>query len=208
LKSLDILPSSLLKGQLESLADLYLRADTAVAHFARASGVSCPDGCGLCCEGFVPDILPLEAAYVAVWLAGTEHERAVALTSGTLSPRIGKDGKSGCPLYDPDTPYHCTVYESRPLICRMFGFAGTRDKLGAPTFSVCRHGVSDRGARTASGAALVDVFGMEPPVMAGYGSGLVSIDPDSAGNRKPLPEILPAAIGRVLFLIGMTERSL
>jgi len=44
--------------------------------------------------------------------------------------------------------------------------------------------------------------------MAGYGSGLVSIDPDSAGNRKPLPEILPAAIGRVLFLIGMTERSL
>ncbi len=198
-----MLPASLLAERLESLAYLYQRADAAVTEFVDASGVSCPFGCGSCCEGFVPDILPLEASYLATFIAGTDKAGAFALAATGLEARLRDDGRLGCPLYADDRPYHCTVYEARPLICRMFAFSATRDKVGAPTFSVCKKGLSAKGGRSATGDALLEVFGVVPPVMSDMGSELASIDPDSSGDRKALPLALSEALSRVLFLIGM-----
>jgi uncharacterized protein len=200
-----ILPPSLLAERLESLAYLYQRADTAVDTFTEASGVSCPHACGDCCEGFVPDIMPIEAAFIAAFLAGTDSDRAYDLAASGLSPRIREDGRHGCPLHADDTPYHCTVYKARPLVCRMFAFSATRDKRGDAAYSVCRLGVGAPGARSASGARLLEVFGASPPVMADLGSELVAIDPGSASGRAPLPEALARALGHVLFLVGMKD---
>lgn len=198
-----VLPPSLLAERLESLAYLYTRADAAVESFARLSGVSCPFGCGSCCEGFVPDILPLEAAYLATFIALKDRQKAYELAAKGLAPRRRDDGRIGCPLYADDTPYHCTVYEARPLICRMFAFSAVRDKRGEPAFSVCRLGLSRSGLRSASGAALEEGFGAVPPTMADLGSELAAIDPDSAVDRRALPEALALALPRVLFLVGM-----
>lgn len=200
-----MLPPSLLAERLESVAYLYQRADAAVARFVDASGVSCPHGCGACCEGFVPDILPLEAAYLATFIAGTDKARAFALAATGLEARARDDGRLGCPLYADDRAYHCTVYEARPLVCRMFAFSATRDKRGAPAFSVCKKGLSVNGSRSASGDALLEVFGAIPPVMADMGSELASIDPDSSVDRKALPRALTEAMSRVLFLVGMKD---
>jgi Fe-S-cluster containining protein len=200
-----VLPASLLAERLEQLAYLYRRADDAVSRFAEASGVSCPFGCGSCCEGFVPDIVPLEAAYLAAYLVGADRERAYSIAARGLEPRKRPDGRTGCPLYADDRPFHCTVYEARPLICRMFAFSATRDKRGLPTFSVCRSGESAGGARSATGPALLAAFGAEPPVMADLGSELASIEPDTLGDRKALPEALSEALPRVLFLVGLDE---
>ncbi|MBN2874290.1 MAG: YkgJ family cysteine cluster protein [Spirochaetales bacterium] len=200
-----ILPPSLLAERLESLAYLYHRADAAVAAFTEASGISCPFGCGSCCEGFVPDILPLEASYVAVYLAAADPGRAYSLVANGLEPRVYEDGRVGCPLYADDTPYHCTVYEARPLICRMFAFSAVRDKRGVPVFSACKLATSGSGVRSATGTELLDSFGVEPPLMADMGTELASIDPDSAGERKALPEALLEALSRVLFLVGMRD---
>ena len=199
-----ILPASLLAERLEELAYLYKRADAAVGEFVTASGVSCDFGCGLCCEGFVPDIVPIEASYIAAYLVGTDRDRAYAMVGSGLSPIEQPDGRRGCPLYAADTPYHCTVYEARPLICRMFAFSGIRNKHGATSFSVCRHGHGPGTVRTASGhEELLRVFGSEPPVMADMGSELVAIDPTTAGERKSLDVAVPEAVARVLFLVGM-----
>jgi len=200
-----ILPPSLLAERLESLAYLYRRADSAVAEFTEISGVSCPHACGTCCEGFVPDIMPVEAAYVAVWLAGNDRDRAYTLAASGLTPRVRADGRQGCPLYADDTPFHCTVYEARPLVCRMFGFAASSDKRGGACYSVCRHGVSAGGTRSASGEALVEAFGAVPPLMSDMGSELVAIDPSSSAERQTLPDALNEALAQVLFLVGMKD---
>jgi Fe-S-cluster containining protein len=201
-----ILPASLLAERLEVLAYLYRRADVAVNEFVQASGVSCGFGCGLCCEGFVPDILPLEASYIAAWLVGTDREKAYRIAASGLSPIAQPDSRQGCPLYAADTPYHCTVYEARPLICRMFAFSGIRNKHGTASFSVCRHGHSAGAARAASGHdELIRVFGAEPPVMADMGSELAGIDPATSGERISLDRAVPEAVARVLFLVGMKD---
>ena len=199
-----LLPQSLLADRLEQLAYLYHRADAAVDQFVQASGVTCPFGCGTCCEGFVPDILPLEAEYLATWLAIYDRDRAYRIAASGLEPVIHTDGRTGCPLYNPESPGHCTVYEARPLICRMFAFSAVRNKHGEVSYSVCRLAGPGGKARTARGPAVEDVFGAVPPVMADYGSELVHMDPSAADSRRPLDHALQTALRRVLFLIGMT----
>jgi len=202
-----LLPPSLLAERLEELAYLYSRADAAVAMFSESSGISCPGGCGTCCESFVPDIMPLEASYIAAYLAGTDRTLASRIAAEGLRPRIRPDGRTGCPLYREENRYHCGIYEARPLVCRMFAFSAVRGKNGESKFSVCRHGVSDKADRSASGHRLAEVYGAEPPVMADMGSELVALEPSSAGGIKALPEALAAATGNILFLIGMKDRQ-
>lgn len=193
----DILPPSLLRDRLLSLADLYRRADEAVTAFCTGSGLACPHGCGTCCEGFVPDIMPLEAAMVAVFLAGKDK-------AATWSPAGPGRGQS-CPLYAADTPWHCTVYEARPLVCRLFAFSAVRDKRGQSSFALCRLMPAAPGlaVRSASGSSIIESFGAEPPYMADFGNEILALDPNSNGDRAPLPEALSDAMSQVLFLAGM-----
>ena len=203
----DIIPPSLLRDRLQSLAELYHRADEAVATFCEGSGLACPHGCGTCCEGFVPDVMPLEAAAVAVFLADKDKAAAWSLA--------GSGRGQSCPLYAADTPWHCSVYEARPLVCRLFAFSAVRDKRGQSSFALCRlmpaaadtaapgRGVPFAAARSACGPSIIETFGAQPPLMADYGSEILALDPHSNGDRAPLPEALADALSQVLFLVGM-----
>ncbi len=205
---------SVLRDRLEELELLYSRADEAVSQFQAKSGLSCPVGCGSCCEGFVPDILPLEAEYLAAFLAAKDAEKAYALAARPLEESVREDGRRGCPLYADDTPYHCTVYAARPLICRLFAFSAGRDKRGQPSFALCRLmpepdlalAGMPAGAPAADEASSPEARrarAMDAPLMADYGGELASIDPHAAGEREALPEALAKALGKVLFLVGL-----
>ena len=220
----DIIPPSLLRDRLEFLAELYRRVDGAVAAFCAGSGLACPQGCGTCCEGFVPDVMPLEAAGVAAFMADRDSATAWTLAgalSGDGGDQAGTQSGSGfeakggqsCPLYAADTPWHCTVYEARPLVCRLFAFSAVRDKRGQSSFALCRHmpaasnmapgPASGTVARSASGSSIMETFRADPPFMADYGNELLALDPHSNGGRAPLPEALLDAMSQVLFLVGM-----
>jgi uncharacterized protein len=226
-----ILPPSLLRDRLEALAELYRRADEAVAAFCAGSGLACPHGCGTCCEGFVPDVMPLEAAAVAAFLAGKDKAAAWSLAGAGShvpgDPDLAVRGQSSadrgqsCPLYAADTPWHCTVYEARPLVCRLFAFSAVRDKRGQSSFALCRlmpaaPGVAVQGAASPGRhrrvrrqvhrlrrASILKTFGAQPPFMADYGNEILALDPHSNGDRAPLPEALMDAMSQVLFLAGM-----
>ncbi len=201
---LDPLPPSVLRDRLIALADVYARADAAVDAFVAASGLACPFGCGTCCEAFIPDILPVEADFVALHLVRHDRDDAYRLAARGLSAQSHDGGRLGCPLYRADTPYHCGVYENRPLICRMFAFSAVRDKHGHSAFSLCKlmH-VQPQQIRIGVGSELVSIFRAEPPVMADFGSELVGIDPAVAGIRRPIHELIGPAIMKLLFLVGM-----
>ncbi len=202
-----ILPEGLRFGvlfdRLTSVHSMYIRAEEALASFRARNGLSCPPGCGTCCEGFTPDILPLEASYLAAWLVRNRPERALRIAdSGTLI----STGR-GCPLYDPENPdAHCTVYPGRPLVCRLFAFSGVRGRTGSSSFSLCR-GMTDlppprSGSRSWEGPALEALFG-PPPLMSDFGAELEGIVPGDGSRRLPLPEALPPAVRQVLFLAGL-----
>lgn len=181
---------------LAAIGGVYERIEAAQSAFrakADESGAAlgCPDGCGSCCENFVPDVLPVEALSAAAFILGHRPE---------LADRAAQGRGRACPFYDADRPEaHCSIYPGRPLICRLFGFAAVLDKDGAPSFALCRRMPSPAGSgeRSWSGEALRELFGAEPPLMAAFGAEVLGIEPQAAGERRPLPEALPAAIARL-----------
>lgn len=190
--------------RLETVHSIYIRAGEAMASFRARNGLACPVGCGTCCEHFIPDILPVEASYLAAWLVRNQPKRALSLTRDGFPEEA-----EGCPLYNPNDPTaHCTVYPGRPLICRLFAFSGIRSKIGEPAFSLCRlmpnlsppH--ADR--RSWAGRELEDVLGV-PPLMSDFAEELESVCPGDGSRRALLTEALPPAISQVFFLCGLRD---
>ncbi len=189
------LQGSALGAQLASLAELYERIEFAQRGFrtaAAAAGkpITCPAGCGTCCEGFVPDVLPIEAAYLAAFIIGRRPD----LACRPLSPN------PPCPFYEAERPEaHCAVYAGRPLICRLFAFSASIDKSGKPSFALCRRmpALADSGARAWTGDAILQAFGALPPAMPSFAAEVLGLDPIAAGERQSLDAALPRALSRL-----------
>lgn len=191
--------SSALEGtsvepRLTALEALYREAELEMDDWKRKSGIACPDGCGICCERFHPDILPVEAELVAAYLL---------LKRPDLLPRAETLVTAHCPFYTASGPGHCTVYPVRPLICRLFGFAGERDKAGVPRFRLCRH-MTGHGARTFTGEELRSRFGRVPPLMQEYGMRLQSLVP-GAGERLLVHDAVPRHLAALRFLLSFSD---
>ena len=111
---------------------LFREADRAARKFGRRAGIACPAGCGDCCRDDRPEASPLSLLPLAlhvVRLNGAEE----------LLERTENPPDRPCIFYTPDPlAGHCTVYPLRPLLCRLFGFAGRRDKHGNIEFRSCR----------------------------------------------------------------------
>jgi Fe-S-cluster containining protein len=116
------------------IMDLYEQLDRDVASFVTKSGMHCPPGCGACClsphvETTVAEMLPL-----ALMLFERDEVEAVI-------ERLQESGTT-CVQYEslPGQPEkgRCRSYAERPVLCRLFGYMGSRDKTGQPRYGACR----------------------------------------------------------------------
>jgi Fe-S-cluster containining protein len=183
---------------IEELDRIYAEIGRTQSAWREATPFGCPDGCGLCCVDFEPDVLECEALYLAAWMLFHQRERAEAILSGSFaSPR--PDSERGCFLFDPDSPYHCTVYGGRCLICRLFGYSGDRGKDGLPRWKPCKHLPSEAHGQYGFDE-LVARFGVAPPAMGDSTAQVSGLMPGSSGDRKPLREALPLALANLVML--------
>jgi Fe-S-cluster containining protein len=187
-------------GDYRRLHEIASEADARTDAWARREGLGCPRGCGTCCEGYVPDCLPVEAEYLALYLLAEKPQTASRMLELWAGP-----APTGCPLYDPTPPFHCSVYPARPLVCRLFAFAGMGSKQqGGWTFRLCRYmpaPPSWRGERSISAVTRPDTA---PPLMSQVEAEVTGLRPADAGLRMPLPEALGAALQRVLLRRSLT----
>lgn len=131
----ELIPKRLEQGSmghnLRTLQGLYNKFELAQQAWIQAIPFRCPAGCGTCCESFEPDILEIEALFLAAHM--------IHLYGDETDSFIRDTGSKGCVLADPENPYHCRVYEGRPLICRLFAYCGDRDKEGKIRYRPCRY---------------------------------------------------------------------
>jgi len=193
---------------LEQLRVIYDRIDEAQAESLaaiakRGLALACPANCGSCCEGFIPDVLPVEAAYLADWLIRVRPELSAKAVEWSGS---GGRASPPCPLFEPAREGgHCGVYPARPLICRLFGFAAVRDREGREAYSLCRKMPSRGGCRSWSGDELERDLGAALPDMADFSAAAVAIAPDEAGDRALLTEALPAALRKLALRLYLAR---
>lgn len=175
---------------LESIYSSLAKAATDLETRAPAGRFGCPDGCGLCCVGFDPQVTRPELEYLATWLADRpEFDELV------FRPR--KEAETTCRFYRPASKFHCAVYPARPLVCRTFAYTSSNDKSGKQVFAFCRH-MPTNGPRKLVGPEIVEELGTAVPASRDAGVAIASMDPE-AGTVN-LAEAIGKAVSKVRWL--------
>jgi Fe-S-cluster containining protein len=173
--------------------EIYERLDREVATFALRTGLSCPEGCGLCCFSEKVEATVLECLPLAFTLFRT-------CQAELLLKRLERQGdERQCILFRPDLAdsgqWGCTRYRDRALVCRLFGFAGNRDRNGKPQLAMCR--VMKNGRDTFS----PDLGDRSAPMVLFSDAGLriTALHPPLGTRRLPIN----SAIMEALYKVGM-----
>jgi uncharacterized protein len=136
---------------------LYGEADSAVAAFAAQTGLRCPEGCGACCANSTPTVSMPEAQLIAAELVRRGTAAAVLAAARTA-------GEHRCALYEGDARHgRCTVYELRPVMCRLYGFSAVR-RNGQNDMAVCRVHAMTIPDEVGAAVAHVDAGGEVPVI--------------------------------------------
>ena len=189
------------KELIDSLGGIYADIEARQGEWKKAASFSCQDGCGECCSHFEPDVLECEALYLAAWILEHDFPLAERLMDGSHASLNNEDG---CILFKPDSPYHCTVYGGRCLICRLFGYSGDLDKDGKRRWRPCRFYPADKllpfEHRTYGEDELTVLSPVPLPVMSDFMEQALSLSPDSSGHTEALRVALVAALKRLMFI--------
>jgi len=199
---------------IRDLRELYNETDLAIESFQKTSHLTCIEGCGSCCERFMPYLESSQALVLALFLIENKPDCINAIINSKTE---------FCPLYNPHSNYHCTVYEARPLICRMFGFCGVLNKNEEISFSLCfrkkelevqaeskSQSDSELDSQTQSqtqsqkqsqftGSEIIAHFSAYPPIMSYFGSKLQNLKADES-EELPLPEAIQNAVQKIYLL--------
>lgn len=205
---LDLLSDTQIYSVFKQVETIYQKIQIVQAKWYEKSQFFCPEGCGECCRNFEPDLLECEAVYMAVWLLQNQKETAQKVMDGNFPFNQNK----GCPFWNENSPYHCSIYEGRGFICRLFGASGFRSKEGCTVWRPCKFYPADLlskqknslSHRQFSHEELESIFGVTPPVMSDLMQQAVEIQPDQT-ETKLLREILPTVLKRINWILQLKK---
>jgi Fe-S-cluster containining protein len=166
----------------KQIEELLAAADEAARGYGDQVGLRCPEGCGACCQ--TPEIAAtvLEMLPMAVALLGDGE---------AMLERIRE--RVECPVFEDfgGGKGRCGQYAKRPLVCRLFGYAGVADKHGLVQLAMCRvH--REAGVEVDSG--------VRPPAFSEFGRRLAALAPEYGTRLMPIGKALEVALEKVMLL--------
>lgn len=175
--------------------------DLGTARFADASGLACPSGCGQCCENPAVETTVLECLPLAYWLLTRPEGPDEALAR--LELNRGGAGPHPCVFYaaTPGSPAgfgqgRCTVYEHRPGLCRLFGFAARLDRRGLSEPVICRIHRQTLPEAVARAQTLAD-SGAPIPNFYEFATRFALLEPQLGTQQLPINEAIRQAIHKL-----------
>lgn len=217
-KSMSQIESVLKKLEGTSVYDILINVENAYERISREQGewydkthFFCPSGCGKCCEGFEPDLSECEALYMAAWLLENQPVIAHSISEGVFP--FG-NGEKTCPLFNFNSPFHCSIYGGRAFICRLFGASSFYSKDGKKVWRPCKFFPDEELKKHVPPLQKVQyseeetkaVLGEVPPAMSDLTEEVFSFS-QAKGETFLIRDILPAMIKRLLWLIDMNDNG-
>lgn len=207
---LEKLEGTLLYDVLVQIENDYLNIAEKQHDWYAKTNFLCPDGCGACCVNFEPDLMEAESLYMAAWLIENQPEVAEKIADNKFPFDNGKT----CPLFNPDSEYHCSIYGGRAYICRLFGASSFYSKEQKRTWRPCKHYPEEMlkeynpflEHKTYSEEETINFIGEIPPAMSDFLQSSASFGTESKGTVL-LREILPAAIRKIYWIIDMNDNN-
>ena len=185
------MPNALLEKAL-LVMEVYHELDREIADFQTISGLTCQTSCGECCYTATVEVSELEMLPLIFELqsAGTLDVWYQKAEAAQFSGRcVFYSSSDGCG--------NCLVYESRPLLCRLFGFSGNNDKYGHLRLVTCAHIKALHLKRFGQVEADVTNGSLRLPRMADYVMRVSSVEPDLAGQNATINTAFRRASERV-----------
>lgn len=189
------LENSHIASSWRSLLALYSEIDQYASAFTQEYHISCPQGCGTCCENFLPDITQIEGSLIAAYLLFIKKDQP-------LIQKVAQSHDSRqCPFYEKNDPNHCQIYPVRALICRMFSSIPSKDKYGAPQFRKCKYNDKENQF------VRIDKFspGEKIKTMGDFSSQFYSIALDT--NEEEIGEVVRHSIENLQFIAAYIEST-
>jgi len=178
---------------ISEISRTYRSIDRKIARLQHAASIACPEGCGACCETSHIEATILEALPLAeaVFDFGQE-ENILQLVEDKL---FRSDLTCALYLQDPAKAGlgRCRYYETRPLLCRLFGFSARRNRLDELEFSTCRC-IRERSPDSLQRAQIGVSAGLRVPVFQDSFMRIAALNPDIGFQLRPINLAIKEAI--------------
>ncbi len=175
--------------------ELFDRLDTEITDFKSETKLHCLTGCGKCCSKPDIDASPLEFLPWALhlFLNGKAEETLLELNNSSIST---------CHIYRPlalleEYNGSCSNYKYRGLICRLFGYAASRDKYGELRLATCKI-IKEGQLENFNNTEEAISKGLYVPIFTDYYMQLAQIDYRMGVTLLPINQALKMAIEEVL----------
>lgn len=192
-KMTDSFFSPLEKDALRRLAGVYRSLARQIRHFRRESGLSCPMGCGQCCEEAVEveasvfEMLPAAGHLFRAHQAEIWREKAQE-----------REPKDLCIFYEgfdsSKGKGHCRIYPRRPLVCRLHGYAVRCGKNGRMDLMACCMMKTRRSKIYEETAIRIASGHSAAPVMTHYSYQVEMLNPLADRRRLPINDAFKTAV--------------
>lgn len=169
--------------------------DTEISAFQSKANLQCISGCGNCCTKPYIETSPLEFLPWAfyLFLNGQAEEMLQKLKQKTTT---------NCQMYLPLTLLDtnngsCSDYKYRGLICRLFGYAASRDKYGELRLATCKIIKENQNENFLQTEEAISK-GLYVPIFTDYYMNLSQIDFQLGTTILPINKAIIIAIEEVL----------
>ncbi len=185
-----------IEAKVRLVEGLFEKLDLEILEFQDKTKLHCLTGCGNCCTNPTIEASPLEFLPWAfyLFLNGKAEE-----TLKTLNTR---ENQSVCHIYSPlnlidSTQGSCSSYKYRGLICRLFGYAASKDKYGQQRLVTCKL-IKENQQNLYQDTMEAITKGLYVPIFTDYYMQLYQIDFNMGNKIEPINKALKLAIEEVL----------
>ena len=181
--------------KVRSIELLFSHLEQEITEFKSHTGLHCVSGCGKCCTKPDIDASPLE------FLPWSFHLFLNGKAEKVLE-QLNKGSDSICHIYVPfsstdSSKGSCGDYQHRGLICRLFGYGASRDKLGQLRLATCKIIKENQSLNYGKATKLISQ-GTPVPIFSDYYMKLAQIDFQLGNTFLPINQALKTAIEEVL----------
>jgi Fe-S-cluster containining protein len=182
------------------LLEFYKEIEVVFSEFQKENKLSCPEGCGACCQFPEIEASPVEMFPMALFLIkeNKAHELLSKLDESPLQ----------CILYQPRSLNgdigSCGAYEYRPSICRMFGVAGISSKDHQRKYSICGKLKAEKSREIEE----LEARRPAPPMMNEWTHKLLQFHPEILQKRMPINLALKEALEKLLYLNELNKNEM
>ncbi|EQC45732.1 YkgJ family cysteine cluster protein [Bacteriovorax sp. Seq25_V] len=177
---------------------IYERSNETFSTYQKEQGLHCPSDCGKCClsKEISATVLEMLPTAIRLYKEGI-HEQIYETLVQVNTPQ--------CIFYAPTsadgTKGRCLNYHTRPSVCRSFGAAAVRGKLGDKKLSICRV-LKDTYPELLPGLKVE-----EAPVVGEYARQIAGININLGTQILPINEALKLALDKVIFYSQFKDHS-